>query len=102
MIFTLDKRGKAHPPKLPCGCSTIGNLKAVGPSGEPIQGLTGVNSKTGWMRVQRCVVYPNKMKTDPRTGRSVTTQAGISQIQVTGIFELRCKTHGKLAEEETP
>ena len=98
MLFVLE-HGKAKPENLPCGCKVIGNLKAIGIDGKPIQGLTGLNSRTGWMRIQRCVVNPSLLRRHPQTGRVTATEMGLSTIQISAPFELQCKVHGPLKED---
>lgn len=105
MLYRFVRQGKRQvmmPERLPCGCKVIGNAMVVGLDGNHIEGATGLNTKTGWLRVQAWVLNPSLVvKTLPEGGRMMKPE-GVENVNLSQVpFELRCKRHGcKLDEPE--
>jgi hypothetical protein len=95
MIYVIVGN-KMKPQELPCGCKTANHAKAIGLGGEVIPGCTGLNTVTGWMRLQKWVLYPALRKLLP-DGRHVTTKEGMKSVHVVCPFELHCSVHGKVS-----
>lgn len=104
MMFKLTRaagRGTAtfvKPPNLPCGCRVVGHAQIVGLDGVPLPGVTGCNTKTGWIRVQRWVIDRSLVR--DVEGKAATTREGIENVDCVAPFEIHCKVHGKLDEPE--
>lgn len=104
MRLILNQRGRFNPTHLPCGCPCLRHVVPIGIDGELIEGLVGLNTQTGWMKVQRWVVDPSfilkplvRAPDGAVTQRRVVREGGVALVQCVAPVELHCKVHGRVA-----
>lgn len=99
MIYRIERMGKsrtyATPSTLPCGCPTIHNVRTIGINGKVVNGVTGANSATGWMRVQRWTIEPELVQT-VNGQQTVKDWRGVEEVQLQAPFAIFCVKHGEL------
>lgn len=88
------KRVFMKPKVLPCGCEVIGHAAVIGLDGQPVQGVAGINTETGWIWIRKWAVYPELTRVID--GKLASTKEGMQLMNTTAPFELRCINHGRI------